>query len=129
MDGSLAALREPGTEAQPWPGPADPRTGIFARGASRWLSLGSDVPSVNRVKTPAPFAHPTAAAAAPDGRSCAELTWCAPTVSAVTMPKPSKYIENKSHILFDMYRELSDIKASKALKEGDTSVVRDPQRV
>ena len=45
------------------------------------------------------------------------------------MPKPSKYIENKSHILFDMYRELSDIKASKAFKEGDTAVVRDPQCV
>eukprot|EP00320_Phaeocystis_rex_P008937 CAMPEP_0119058378 /NCGR_PEP_ID=MMETSP1178-20130426/2731_1 /TAXON_ID=33656 /ORGANISM="unid sp, Strain CCMP2000" /LENGTH=73 /DNA_ID=CAMNT_0007039311 /DNA_START=139 /DNA_END=360 /DNA_ORIENTATION=- len=37
------------------------------------------------------------------------------------MPKPSKYIENKSHVLFDMYRQLADIKQSKAFKEGDTS--------
>ena len=40
------------------------------------------------------------------------------------MPKVSKYIENKSHVLFDMYRQLSDIKGGKAYKEGDTAVVR-----
>ena len=40
------------------------------------------------------------------------------------MPKVSKYIENKSNVLFDMYRQLSDIKRGKAFKEGDTAVVR-----
>ena len=40
------------------------------------------------------------------------------------MPKVSKYIENKSNVLFDMYRQLSDIKRGKAYKEGDTAVVR-----
>jgi len=40
------------------------------------------------------------------------------------MPKPSKYIENKSHILFDMYRQLADVKASKSFKDGETHTVR-----
>ena len=40
------------------------------------------------------------------------------------MPKVSKYIENKSNVLFDMYRQLSDIKGGKAYKEGNTAVVR-----
>ena len=40
------------------------------------------------------------------------------------MPKESKYIVNKSNVLFDMHRQLADIKAGKAYKEGDTAVVR-----
>ena len=40
------------------------------------------------------------------------------------MPKVSKYIENKSNVLFDMHRQLADIKRGKAYREGDTSTVR-----
>ena len=40
------------------------------------------------------------------------------------MPKVSKYIENKSNVLFDMHRQLADIKRGKAFREGDTSTVR-----
>ena len=40
------------------------------------------------------------------------------------MPKVSKYVENKSNVLFDMYRQLADIKGGKAYKNGDTAVVR-----
>ena len=40
------------------------------------------------------------------------------------MPKESKYIVNKSNVLFDMHRQLADIKRGKAFKEGDTAVVR-----
>ena len=44
------------------------------------------------------------------------------------MPKVSKYIENKSNVLFDMYRQLSDIKRGKAFKEGDTAVADSVQK-
>ena len=40
------------------------------------------------------------------------------------MPKVSKYIENKSNVLFDMHCQLADIKRGKAYREGDTSTVR-----
>ena len=40
------------------------------------------------------------------------------------MPKVSKYIENKSNVLFDMHRQLADIKRGKAYREGDTATVR-----
>ena len=42
------------------------------------------------------------------------------------MPKESKYIVNKSNVLFDMHRQLADIKRGKAYREGDTAVVRRP---
>ena len=45
------------------------------------------------------------------------------------MPKVSKYVENKSNVLFDMYRQLADIKGGKAYKNGDTAVVRRRPRV
>lgn len=38
------------------------------------------------------------------------------------MPKESKYIVNKSNVLFDMHRQLADIKRGKAYREGDTAV-------
>jgi len=44
------------------------------------------------------------------------------------MPKPSKYIENKSHILFDMYRQLADVKASKSFKDGETHTADSVQK-
>ena len=40
------------------------------------------------------------------------------------MPKVSKYIENKSNVLFDMHRQLADIKRGKAYREGHTATVR-----
>ena len=45
-------------------------------------------------------------------------------VDPPAMPKVSKYIENKSNVLFDMHRQLADIKRGKAYREGDTSTVR-----
>ena len=45
-------------------------------------------------------------------------------VDPPAMPKVSKYIENKSNVLFDMHRQLADIKRGKAFREGDTSTVR-----
>ena len=45
-------------------------------------------------------------------------------VDPPAMPKVSKYIENKSNVLFDMHRQLADIKRGKAYREGDTATVR-----